>query len=46
MDANFDVSQISVLVESVMSATNFRNSKVVQLKFKTNDDLDNALKLD
>ena len=44
MDANFNVSQISVLAKSIISATRFGNSRVVQLKFKTNDDPDNALK--
>ena len=43
-DTDFDMSQICVLVESIISTTHFGNSRVLQLKFKTNDYLDHALR--
>ncbi|XP_065565804.1 uncharacterized protein LOC136030664 [Artemia franciscana] len=44
VDTDFSVFQMPVLVENVISATRFGNSRVVQLKFKTNDDLDHSVK--
>jgi len=44
MDTDFDVSEISVLVENIISMTCFANLRIVQLKLKTNYDLDHALK--
>lgn len=44
MDPDYDVSQIPVLVSSVCDATRFGGSAVVQLKFRSKEDLDYAIK--
>jgi len=44
MDPAYDVSQIPGLDRSVVSAKRYENSRIVQLNFKTKEELDTAIK--